>query len=591
MYFEYCQEVATDFEKVLESDEEYDVIIYAGENMKALHAHLFVLCTRSQYFRTGFSKKWAEKKDGKFIFKKPNISYEIFKIILRFIYCGKIDFTNLQSSEVFELLMAVDELSIQTLINCIQEYLIKYKKEFLQQQCSVEILDTFYQHDSFTDLWNFSLRKICEEPEILFNSNKFINLSEHLLEFLLKQDDLNLDEILIWDGLIKWCLAQHSNISHDVKKWDKDNFTTMERTIHRFIPLIRFYGISQEDFNLKVFPYKKLLPDKMINNIFTLHSSNAKVTNEKLNIFNVQSPRKSKDIYDSTLINPQHFAIFSSWIEKENDSHYNARNIPYNFNLLYRASRDGNTAADFHKKCDNKGATIVIAKVTDSEQIVGGYNPLFWNEKCNTNKSTNDSFIFTLTDRTNFQTAKVSYSNGDPNSIQNYSVHGPVFGATDLYENNGSNWCSKSDSISYPKIDEMPIGKFYVDDYEVFQKHINYPTTQSTPTHSPTNSTSRRRQFRVRHGRRFVRHKSSSKMSNNFNNTSSNNVDDDEDIILKRLNSKISVMIAEAEAALNSKVEVTELEMILAKEKEHDERIMKEFGIQTLNVHSYNYNN
>lgn len=83
MYFEYCQEVADDFEKVLESDEEYDVIIYAGEDMKALHAHLFVLRTRSQYFRTGFSKKWAEKKDGKFIFKKPNISYETFEIILR----------------------------------------------------------------------------------------------------------------------------------------------------------------------------------------------------------------------------------------------------------------------------------------------------------------------------------------------------------------------------------------------------------------------------------------------------------------------------------------------------------------------------
>ncbi|CAB4424245.1 unnamed protein product [Rhizophagus irregularis] len=121
----------------------------------------------------------------------------------------------------------------------------------------------------------------------------------------------------------------------------------------------------------------------------------------------------------------------------------------------------------------------------------------------------------------------------------------------------------------------------------------DYPTTQSTPTHSPTNSTSRRRQFRVRRGRRFVHRKSSSKMSNNFNNTSDNNVDEEEeeDIILKRLNSKISVMIAEAEAALNSKVEVTELEMILAEEKERDERIMKEFGIQTLNVHNYNYNN
>ena len=47
-------------------------------------------------------------------------------------------------------------------------------------------------------------------------------------------------------------------------------------------------------------------------------------------------------------------------------------NIPYSFNLLYRASRDGNTVAAFHEKCDNKGPTIVIAKITNSEQIVGG---------------------------------------------------------------------------------------------------------------------------------------------------------------------------------------------------------------------------
>ncbi|POG74272.1 hypothetical protein GLOIN_2v1771485 [Rhizophagus irregularis DAOM 181602=DAOM 197198] len=54
-------------------------------------------------------------------------------------------------------------------------------------------------------------------------------------------------------------------------------------------------------------------------------------------------------------------------------------------------------------------------------------------------------------------------------------------------------------------------------------------------------------------------------MSNNFNNTSNNNVDDDKDIILKRLNS---------EAALNSKVEVTELEMILAEEKNSDNKTL-----------------
>ncbi|CAB4377831.1 unnamed protein product [Rhizophagus irregularis] len=96
MSFEYLQEVSNDFENLLETDEEYDVIIYAGENedLKEIHAHSLVLRTRSQYFR----KKWAEKKDGKFIFKKPNISPKIFNIILRFIYCGKINLANLQGT-------------------------------------------------------------------------------------------------------------------------------------------------------------------------------------------------------------------------------------------------------------------------------------------------------------------------------------------------------------------------------------------------------------------------------------------------------------------------------------------------------------
>ena len=85
MPFECLQEVSNDYEKSLEADEEYDVIIYAGENegMKEIHAHSFVLRTRSQYFRAELSKEWSEKKDGKFIFRKPNISPKLFKMILR----------------------------------------------------------------------------------------------------------------------------------------------------------------------------------------------------------------------------------------------------------------------------------------------------------------------------------------------------------------------------------------------------------------------------------------------------------------------------------------------------------------------------
>lgn len=56
-------------------------------------------------------------------------------------------------------------------------------------------------------------------------------------------------------------------------------------------------------------------------------------------------------------------------LKKKNESPYDESNIPYDFKLLFRASRVGNTPTDFHAKCDNKEATIV--KIPHSEQILG----------------------------------------------------------------------------------------------------------------------------------------------------------------------------------------------------------------------------
>src|SRR6266498_309474 len=86
--------------------------------------------------------------------------------------------------------------------------------------------------------------------------------------------------------------------------------------------------------------------------------------NNKLNI-NMQLPRWNPY---STIITSQHLNIFACWINKKETLHYNkVKCIPYRFKLLYRASKYGNTATAFHKKCDNKGAT-------NSEHII----PLKW---------------------------------------------------------------------------------------------------------------------------------------------------------------------------------------------------------------------
>jgi hypothetical protein len=85
MSSKFWKELSNDYEKLFEAEIGYDVIIHAGEepNVKEIHAHSNILCIRSKYFRTAFSNEWAEKNDGKFIFRKPNIPSHLFDIILR----------------------------------------------------------------------------------------------------------------------------------------------------------------------------------------------------------------------------------------------------------------------------------------------------------------------------------------------------------------------------------------------------------------------------------------------------------------------------------------------------------------------------
>src|SRR5579871_2837291 len=246
----------------------------------------------------------------------------------------------MQCPDVLKLLIAVDELNMQQLIPYIQEFLIEHIDEFLHQN-PTDILETVYQYETFTDLWKSCLEKICNEPKILFNSDKFINLKAPLLETLLKKDDLDMDEIEIWESLLKWCFAQQ-NVNNDPANWSKDDITKAERSLHRFIPLIRFYDIGPTDFFYKVYKYKVILPQDLIHNLLEFHI----VPNVKPKANAAPTRRPT---LDSTLIKPEHFPIFSSWIDKKDSSRYNGKNNPYKFNLLYRASRDGNTT--FHEKC------------------------------------------------------------------------------------------------------------------------------------------------------------------------------------------------------------------------------------------------
>ena len=89
MSYNFESEVPEALGQLLKTEMDYnDVIIHIGEepNSKEFHAHSIILRCRSEYFNKIFSAENIEnieKKDEKYIIKKPNISPQAFDIILK----------------------------------------------------------------------------------------------------------------------------------------------------------------------------------------------------------------------------------------------------------------------------------------------------------------------------------------------------------------------------------------------------------------------------------------------------------------------------------------------------------------------------
>ena len=190
--------------------------------------------------------------------------------IFRYIYTGHINIANKTGTELLGIMIASDELKFKKLTKLTEDFIIENHHQFLKND-PVGILQIVYCCKPLVNLQEFCLKKICSEPESLFNSDKFTQLSAPLLEIILKRDDLRLDEIEIWENLIKWGLAQEQALNQDVSKWSQDDINIFKRILYKFIPLIRFYEISTKDYFNKVKPYEEILSKELRDDILKFY--------------------------------------------------------------------------------------------------------------------------------------------------------------------------------------------------------------------------------------------------------------------------------------------------------------------------------
>ncbi|RHZ65292.1 hypothetical protein Glove_318g34 [Diversispora epigaea] len=428
MTLKFFDKLSQNFIELLNDKNDYNVIIEVENKEKSFTAHSNVLKYRSTYFRTELENIQPNENNIKTI-DKSNVSAQIFDVILKYIYGGIVNLENIEARFIFDLMLAANEFDLEEFTNKLETFLINSKSIWLRNNFFL-IYHSIFDKNDFKKLEKFCNYFVARNPNLIFDADNFTSLPESALISLLRQDNLQMKEIKIWDKVIEWGVSQNPTLPTNLEEWNKDNFTTLKTTLQQCLPLIHYFHISNIKIMDKIKPYRRILDKQLWEDIIQYMA----VPNQPIK--SIILPPRSNQIF-STIISEDHVAEISTWIDRKSTT-YSTADIPYKFELILRGIGDGFAPQIFWDICSGHAHTVIVTKVKGTDEILGGYNPLKWNNSNMDNQwmETKDSFIFSLKNG-NVQNSILSRVKNHKNAIFNrckndQDKYGPQFGS-DFY--------------------------------------------------------------------------------------------------------------------------------------------------------------
>ncbi|GES81749.1 hypothetical protein GLOIN_2v1878300 [Rhizophagus clarus] len=360
--------LSKDLSSILNDADDYNVIIQVGKNnnIKEFRAHSVILRARSVYFKSALSSEWATKKDDMILYNKPNITPKIFDIILKYIYTGEFNLENYQGEDILELLVASDELLLEELFEHVQDNLFNKRTTWIQEN-TILVYNTAFKLLGCRKLQERCLNLTCINPQSFITSESFLSLDEDILHILLEREDLRINEIIVWENLIKWGIKQTPCLeSINRTKWNNENFEALKETLCKLIPLIRFVEISTADYYDKIKPYKAIIPKHIYKETKELQFKKT-IQNATL-----LRPRTGKIQFESKIIEKNLIFIIINWINRRESTSISKGDHKYKFDLIYRSSRDNSFKSNYYEQ----EPILVLVKCQNSRKIFGGYTPV-----------------------------------------------------------------------------------------------------------------------------------------------------------------------------------------------------------------------
>ncbi|XP_050435414.1 BTB/POZ domain-containing protein 9-like [Adelges cooleyi] len=190
------------------SDSFSDVVLVVDE--ARLPAHRVVLASRSEYFRVSFYGKFKKPNDLEVTISDAPVT--LIKIILKYIYTGRINLSALEGREIFELLKISDFYGISNLKNSLHGYL--QKSINIGNVCSFLAMTRFFQN---RDLEDETLNFIDSKSLSVLRKIEYLSFSSDELQEILHRDTFYAKELFIFRAVCRWIKTNQDTLDRDTK--------------------------------------------------------------------------------------------------------------------------------------------------------------------------------------------------------------------------------------------------------------------------------------------------------------------------------------------------------------------------------------
>ncbi|CAG8474150.1 8569_t:CDS:2 [Paraglomus occultum] len=225
-----------------------------GDEECVFRAHSQIIRARCKKLGELMDKERSTKGGiDKVVITLSDMTSKTFRVLLEYIYTGKLAIINFSPSEVISLLITASAYSLFDILSYIQTQLISQTAAWISQN-SLDLYLRFHNDTSFEELAMHCKQVMRKSPELAMKDEKFIKMEKESVIELVQWAERKMEAVEIWESVLNWGKAQANIEEADYDKWTLEEKERIAEILEDVLVRVRFSQMSSTDIHSKVMP-------------------------------------------------------------------------------------------------------------------------------------------------------------------------------------------------------------------------------------------------------------------------------------------------------------------------------------------------